>query len=99
MKKLPAPCSSAPASRTQGSFYDRFDEVILLSAPESITVQRLANRTDNPYGKRPDEIADVLRHKATVEPMLRKAASAEIDTTIPLATVVSRVLEISLQEH
>jgi broad-specificity NMP kinase len=83
----------------QGKFYDRFDEVILLSAPESITVQRLANRTDNPYGKRPDEIADVLRHKATVEPMLRKAASAEIDTTIPLATVVSRVLEISLQEH
>jgi dephospho-CoA kinase len=83
----------------QGKFYDRFDKVILLSAPESITVQRLADRTDNPYGKRPEEIADVLRYKATVEPMLRKAASAEIDTSMPLAEVVSKVLEISAQQH
>ena len=83
----------------QGKFYDRFDQVILLSAPESVTVQRLANRTDNPYGKRLEEVADVLRYKAIVEPMLRKAASAEIDTSIPLAEVVTKVLEISLQQH
>jgi dephospho-CoA kinase len=83
----------------QAKFYERFDQVILLSAPESITVQRLVHRTDNPYGRRPEEIADVLRYKATVEPMLRKAASAEIDTSIPLAEVVSKVLEISLQQH
>jgi dephospho-CoA kinase len=83
----------------QGKFYDRFDQVILLSAPESITVQRLLNRTDNPYGKRPEEIADVLGYKATVEPMLRKVASAEIDTSIPLAEVVAKVLEISLQQY
>jgi len=83
----------------QGMFYGRFDEVILLSAPESITVQRLASRTDNPYGKRPEEIADVLRYKATIEPMLRKAASVEIDTNIPLEEVVSRVLEISLRQR
>jgi dephospho-CoA kinase len=82
----------------QGKFYDRFDQVILLSAPESITVQRLADRTDNPYGKRPEEMVDVLHYKATVEPMLRKAASAEIDTNIPLAEVVSKILEISLQQ-
>jgi len=81
----------------QGKFYHRFDQVILLSAPESITVQRLLNRTDNPYGKRPEEIADVLRYKATVEPMLRNAASAVIDTNIPLAEVVSKVLEVSLR--
>jgi dephospho-CoA kinase len=83
----------------QGKFYDRFDQVILLSAPESITVQRLLNRTDNPYGKGPEEIADVLGYKATVEPLLRKVASAEIDTSIPLAEVVAKVLEISLQQH
>jgi dephospho-CoA kinase len=81
----------------QGKFYDHFDQVILLSAPESVTVQRLANRTDNPYGKRQEEIADVLRNKATVEPLLRKVASAEIDTSVSLSEVVSRVLEISIQ--
>jgi dephospho-CoA kinase len=81
----------------QGKFYDHFDQVILLSAPESVTVQRLANRTDNPYGKRQEEIADVLHNKATVEPLLRKVASAEIDTSVSLSEVVSRVLEISIQ--
>ena len=83
----------------QGMFYGRFDEVILLSAPESVTVQRLASRTDNPYGKLPEEIADVLRYKATIEPKLRESATAEIDTSIPLEEVVSRVLEISLLER
>jgi hypothetical protein len=43
-------------------------------------------------------MVDVLHYKATVEPMLRKAASAEIDTNIPLAEVVSKILEISLQQ-
>jgi len=83
----------------QGMFYGRFDEVILLSAPESITVRRLASRANNPYGKRPDDVADVLRYKATIEPMLRESATAEIDTSIPLAEVVSRVLEISLRQR
>ena len=78
----------------QGKFYNRFDHVILLVAPESVTVQRLASRTNNPYGKREREVADVLRYKATVEPLLRKAATAEVDTSIPLLEVVTRVLEI-----
>jgi dephospho-CoA kinase len=78
----------------QGKFYDRFDHVILLSAPESVTVQRLASRVNNPYGKRPKEVADVLRYKATVEPLLRKSATAEVDTSIPLAEVVNQVIEI-----
>ena len=79
----------------QGKFYDRFDRVILLTASESLTVRRLANRTNNPYGKRASEIAEVLRYKTTIEPLLRRAASAEVDTSIPLAEVVAKVLEIA----
>jgi dephospho-CoA kinase len=79
----------------QGKFYGRFDHIILLTAPESVTVHRLASRTNNPYGKQPAEIADVLRYKATIEPRLRVGATAEIDTSIPLADVVAQVLEIA----
>lgn len=39
--------------------------MILLSAPESVTVERLASRTNNLYGKCQSEVADVLRYKAT----------------------------------
>jgi len=83
----------------QGKFYGRFDEVILLSAPESVTVARLAERTNNPYGKRDEEVAEVLRYKTTIEPLLRKRATAEIDTSIPLPEVVARVLEIAKNPH
>jgi len=76
----------------QGRFYDRFDAVVLLSAPEPVMVRRLAERTNNPYGKRPGEVADVLGFKQTVEPLLRRGATLEIDTSIPLAEVVAQVL-------
>lgn len=79
----------------QGKFYDRFDHVILLSAPEAVMVERLARRTNNPYGKRNREIEEVLHYKATVEPLLRAGATAEIDTSVPLAEVVARILAIA----
>jgi NAD(P)-dependent dehydrogenase (short-subunit alcohol dehydrogenase family) len=79
----------------QGKFYDRFDQIVLLTASEEVTLARLAARTNNPYGKAQSQVADVLGYKETVEPLLRKGATAEIDTGIPLQEVVSRVLSIT----
>lgn len=76
----------------QGAFYPQFDHIVLLSAPEPVTVERLATRRTNPYGKRTEEIEEVLRFKQTVEPLLRRAATSEIDTSIPLDQVVARLL-------
>lgn len=76
----------------QGKFYPRFDHIVLLSAPEQVTLERLAKRTTNPYGKRSEEVEQVLKFKQTVEPLLRNAATAEIDTAIPLDKVVARLL-------
>jgi len=69
-----------------------FDHVILLSAPEDVIVERLRLRTNNPYGKRPEEVAAVLGYIKTVEPLLRRAASAEIVTTAPVDEVVMKIL-------
>jgi dephospho-CoA kinase len=77
-----------------GSFLPQFDRVVLLSAPAELIVARLAVRTTNQYGKRPDEVARVLDLKATVEPLLRQAAGHEIDTSAPLDQVVALVLEL-----
>ena len=78
----------------QGAFYARFDHVILLTAPVQLLVERLATRTNNPYGKHPDELARVLALKETVEPMLRRVATVEIDTSIPLDEVVEKILAV-----
>jgi len=77
-----------------GQFLPHFDQVILLSAPAALMVERLATRTNNPYGKTPEEVARVLDLRATVEPLLRRIATHEIDTSVPLDAVVGKVLQI-----
>lgn len=81
-----------------GKFLRQFDEVVLLSAPADIIVERLRTRAGNPYGKRPDEVARVLGLIETVEPLLRRAAGHEIDTSAPLDEVVATVLQIAQVE-
>jgi shikimate kinase len=77
----------------QGRFYPLFDRIVLLTAPVPVTVERLAGRTTNPYGKRPGEVAEVLANKQTVEPLLRRGATLELDTSAPLDDVVRAVLD------
>ncbi len=76
----------------QVKFYAQFNHIILLSAPAPVIIERLATRTTNPYGKHPDELARVLRLQQTVEPMLRTAASLEVDTSASVDQVVETIL-------
>ena len=82
----------AGAAPNQRKFYDRFEHVVLLSAPASVITERLATRTNNPYGKRPGELERVLALKERIEPLLRSGADVEIDTDDPLDAVVDRIL-------
>ena len=76
----------------QGKFFPQFDHVILLSAPAPVIIERLPARTNNPYGKHPDELAQILGHLQTVEPLLRRRASLEVDTRVPVDQVVEAIL-------
>src|ERR1700732_4607101 len=76
----------------QRKFYHRFDEIVLLSVPAAVTIERLARRTNNPYGKRPEEEAEVLAYRVTVEPLLRKSATIEIDSARPLSDVLDALI-------
>jgi shikimate kinase len=77
------------------AFLPRFDHVVLLSAPAEVLVERLQARTGDAYGTRPGQVERVVGLVETVEPLLRQAASHEIDTTVPLEEVVARILEIA----
>jgi dephospho-CoA kinase len=80
----------------QGRLHARFDAIVLLSAPADVMLERIERRTDNPFGKRADERARILADLAAVEPLLRRAASAEIDTAaVPPAEVLRRLEEIA----
>lgn len=81
--------------RNQVEFYDRFDAVVLLSAPADVILERLARRTTNPYGRSAAERELVLHHLATVEPLLRAGCTHELDATRPLEEVVRDLIAIS----
>ncbi|HHX29287.1 MAG TPA: AAA family ATPase [Firmicutes bacterium] len=76
----------------QVEFRSMFDHVILLSAPQDVIIERLRSRTNNPYGKRPEELAEVLGYMETVEPLLRRGADYEIVTTVPMEDLISSIL-------
>jgi adenylate kinase family enzyme len=78
----------------QGKFYDRFDAVVLLSAPADVILDRVANRTTNDYGKGPGERELILSHLDWVEPLLRATCTHEIDASRPLADVVAALIAI-----
>lgn len=75
--------------RNQSKFYDRFDAVVLLSAPVDVILDRIARRTTNNYGKTPLEQAMILDDLARVEPLLRESCTHELDASRPLGEVVA----------
>jgi shikimate kinase len=85
-------------AENMSKFFPQFDLVILLSAPASVIVERLRTRTTNQYGKQPEEVARVLSLIESVEPLLRRAAGYEIDTSAPLEEVVATLLQL-VQPH
>jgi len=85
----------AGCKTNQGMFYPRFDHVVLLSAPEEIILERVSNRSTNPYGKSAEERREILRYLSDVEPRLRGTATIEIDTTAPLIDVVDQLQRLA----
>ena len=77
------------------SFLSRFDHIVLLSAAVEVLVDRLNSRTGTPTGRVPTRWERVVGLVETVEPMLRRIAGHEIDTSGRLEDVVSTVVEIA----
>ncbi len=81
--------------RNQSSFRDRFDAIVLLSAPTDVLLDRVARRTSNPYGKTALERAEILDDLANVEPLLRASCTHELDASRPLDAVVADLMAIA----
>lgn len=84
----------AGCEENQAKFHLQFDHIVLLSAPLETLVERLATRTNNSYGKVSEELRRFLDDVETVEPLLRRVASHEVRTTVPLNEVVTTVLRL-----
>jgi dephospho-CoA kinase len=79
----------------QGRFYHRFHAVVLLSAPKEVLFERIRTRTTNPFGKAAEERTQIANDIAEVEPLLRAAATHELDTTRPLGETADALVAIA----
>jgi shikimate kinase len=69
-----------------------FDYRILLTAPDAVLIGRLRTRTNNPYARAGEELAQVLADRAEIEPLLRRTADLVLTTTAPPAQIADAVL-------
>jgi shikimate kinase len=75
----------------QGRFYDRFEYVVLLSAPLDVLIDRVSRRKNNPYGKTPEQRAEIAQYVESVEPVLRRGAALELDGQRPVAELADTI--------
>ena len=85
----------AGCSTNQSNFYEKFNAVVLLSAPADVILDRVARRTTNDYGKTPLERAMILDDLANVEPLLRAGCTHELDASRELDEVVADLIAIA----
>jgi len=78
-------------SENQGRFYDRFEHVVLLSAPADVLIDRVRRRTNNPYGRSEEEQQQIRSHVVEVEPLLRRGATAELDARLPVENLANAI--------
>ena len=91
-----APLFVAGCKTNQGAFYPLFEHVVLLSAPLEVILERVATRSNNPYGRTSAERAEIVAYVETVEPRLRSSATLVIDATLPLLDVVRQLERLTI---
>ncbi len=87
----PGDLAVAGTVENQGSFYRRFDQVVLLSAPLDVLLDRVRRRPDNPYGRTGEQRAEIAGYLAGVEPLLRAGADVELDGRLPVGELADAV--------
>lgn len=89
----------AGTAENQADFYDRFDHVVLLSAPLDVLLERVASRTNNPYGKTEAQRAEIEHYAMTIEPLLRQGASIELDGERPVIELADDIERLAIRSH
>ena len=76
----------------QGEFYDRLAAVVLLTVPVEDALRRIDTRSNNHWGKQPDERAAIVREFVEVEPLLHKGATHVLDGRRPVEETADAIV-------
>lgn len=79
------------ATSNADEMLDLFHQVIYLTVDEVMLQNRLTNRTDNDFGKAPDELSNILGWHRWLEDSYRDKGATMIDAARPLPEVVDDI--------
>jgi shikimate kinase len=79
-------------AENMGRLFPLIDAVVLLSAPVATIMERLRTRPPGSYGSVAEERRTITDLIATIEPLLRKSADHEIDTSRAIHATVDEIL-------
>jgi broad-specificity NMP kinase len=83
----------AGVTSNQERYYHLFDAIFVLTVDKATKRHRLLSRTDNDYGKDPEELASTLRaHDAFQRELLTAPRAVPIDATRPVEAVVDDII-------
>ena len=80
----------------QGRFYDRFEHVVLLSAPVDVLLGRPVRVGRTPPYPLEEQRAEIADYTRTVEPRLRAGATVELDGRRPVSELADVVAGLVL---
>ena len=71
-----------------------FDRVCYLRAPPRLIRERLARRTDNPFGKNPEEVDGTMKRKARMDRIARKMGFGIVDASLPTEQIIRFIVSL-----
>ena len=85
-------CGSAS---NEGEVWDRFAAVVALIVDAPTMLERLSERTNNSFGKSPDERAKAVGWQRGYAESFRSYGARLVDATAPIETVVESILSLT----
>src|SRR5206468_72442 len=82
-------CGTTPNDK---DVWDLFDKVISLSISNEELAKRLTSRTNNDYGKHPDDLKDILGWNTTIDERMAGYGAVIINANQPLDKLVSAII-------
>jgi len=69
-----------------------FDKIYYLKLDENKLKQRIATRTDNDYGKNPNELSHILERKRKLDARYANSNAVIVNATVPPSEIADRIL-------
>jgi shikimate kinase len=78
----------------QRRFYDRFEHIVLISAPLDVLLERVSRRRNNPYGRTAAQRAEIASNMRIVEPLLRRGVTLELSGQLPVSDLADAIEDL-----